>query len=202
AGERLSHLVGLPGLKLAAAAVVLSPNLPLLFMGEEHGETAAFPFFTSHGDRRLAEAVRRGRQQGFAYHGHRAEAPDPQAEATFVRARLGHGLRERDPHRTLRAFYRELLRLRKTVPALALLSKDNLESVALEPEKVLLVRRWAEGSEVLLVLHFGGAEKRVPLPVPAAEWEKVLDSAEGRWLGAGSALPERFRSEGAVTLPL
>ena len=201
-GERLSHLIGLPGLKLAAAAVVLSPNLPLLFMGEEYGETAAFPFFISHGDRRLAEAVRKGRQQGFAYHGNRGEAPDPHAEATFHGARLGHGLRERDPHRTLHDFYRELLRLRKMIPALALLSKEHLEAVALEKEKVLLVRRWAEGSEVLLVLHFGGAEKRVPVPIPAGAWTKLLDSAEGRWLGAGSAMPERLQSAGEVTLPL
>jgi maltooligosyltrehalose trehalohydrolase len=201
-GERLSRLVGLAGLKVAAAAVVLSPNLPLLFMGEEHGEAAAFPFFISHGDEPLAEAVRQGRQRGFAHHGSRGAAPDPQAEATFLAARLQRELREAEPHRTLRAFYAELLRLRKATAALARLSKEHLEAVALETEKVLQVRRWAEGSEVLLVLHFCGAERRVKLPAPAGDWRKLLDSAERRWLGAGSELPERFRSEGEVSLAL
>jgi maltooligosyltrehalose trehalohydrolase len=171
-------------------------------MGEEYGETAAFPFFISHGDAALAEAVRQGRRAEFAYHGRTGEAPDPQAEATFQQARLGHGLRAGDPHGVLYAFYRELLRLRKMIPALARLRREDLEAVALEREKVLLLQRWAEESGVVLVLHFGGAEKKVALPVPAGEWRKLLDSAEGRWLGAGSALPERVRSEGAVTLAL
>src|SRR5262249_41751257 len=49
-GERLSQLVGLEGLTLAAALVLLSPYVPLLFMGEEYGEAAPFLYFTSHGD--------------------------------------------------------------------------------------------------------------------------------------------------------
>jgi maltooligosyltrehalose trehalohydrolase len=64
------------------------------------------------------------------------------------------------------------------------------------------VRRWAEGSEVFLILHFGGAEKKVSVPLPAGKWAKLLDSAEPKWLGAGGQLPERLHSEGAATLPL
>jgi maltooligosyltrehalose trehalohydrolase len=201
-GDRLSHLVGLPGLKLAAGVVLLSPNLPLLFMGEEYGETAHFPFFISHGDGRLIDSVRKGRQGGFAYHGLHGHAPDPQGEGTFQGSRLRHELRGHEPHRTLRAFYQELLRLRKTVPALAQLSKEHMEVVGLEDAKALCVRRWAEGSEVFMILHFGGAEKKVNLPLPTGEWAKVIDSAEAKWLGAGSELPDRLRSEGASTLPL
>jgi len=201
-GERLSHLVGLPGLKLAAGAVLLSPNLPLLFMGEEYGETAHFPFFISHGDGHLADAVRKGRQAGFAFNGSRGHAPDPQNEATFHAARLRHELKGQEPHCTLWAFYRELLRLRKMVPALALLSKEHLEVGALESEKLLWVRRWADGSEILLLLHFGGAEKKVKIPLPSGEWAKLLDSAERKWLGSGSDLPDRLYSNGEAVLPL
>ncbi len=61
-GERLSALVSFDALKLAAAVVLLSPNIPLLFMGEEYGETAPFQFFVSHGDPDLIEAVRHGPQ--------------------------------------------------------------------------------------------------------------------------------------------
>ncbi len=204
-GARLGHLVGLEAQKVAAAAVVLSPNLPLLFMGEEYGEPAAFPFFISHGDERLAEAVRQGRVQGFARHGSRGEAPDPQAAGTFARARLRRELRQRDPHQILWAFYRELLRLRKHYPALARLSKKHLKAIALEKEKVLLVHRRSEPDErdaMLLILHFGPREQTAALPVPEGAWNKVLDSADPRWLGPGSGLPKHFESRGAVTLTL
>jgi maltooligosyltrehalose trehalohydrolase len=65
-GDRLSALVSFEGLKLAAAVVLLSPFIPLLFMGEEYGETAPFPYFVSHSDPDLIEVVRRGRRAEFA----------------------------------------------------------------------------------------------------------------------------------------
>ena len=58
------RLRGFEAAKLAAGAVLLAPYVPLLFMGEEYGETAPFPYFTSHGDPALVEAVRRGRARG------------------------------------------------------------------------------------------------------------------------------------------
>ncbi len=60
-GERLDVLVDLERRKVALAAVLLSPFTPLLFMGEEYGETAPFPYFVDHQDPGLLEAVRRGR---------------------------------------------------------------------------------------------------------------------------------------------
>lgn len=65
-GDRLSTQVPFAALKVAAAAVLLSPNIPLLFMGEESGETAPFLYFIDHGDPALVEAVRRGRRAEFA----------------------------------------------------------------------------------------------------------------------------------------
>ena len=65
-GERLSTLLSAEALRLAAALVLLSPYVPLLFMGEEHGETNPFLYFVSHGDPALVEAVRKGRQEEFA----------------------------------------------------------------------------------------------------------------------------------------
>ena len=62
-GERLSTLVDFEGLKLAAGITLLSPFVPMLFMGEEYGEIAPFLYFTSHGDKDLGEAVRRGRER-------------------------------------------------------------------------------------------------------------------------------------------
>ena len=99
--------------KLAAGVTLLSPFVPLLFMGEEYGETAPFQYFTSHGDKELIEAVRRGRQEEFASFGWKTDVPDPQAETTFEHSKLQWQLREKDSHRALLLFYRELIRIRK-----------------------------------------------------------------------------------------
>jgi maltooligosyltrehalose trehalohydrolase len=190
-GERLTALVSFESLKLAAGAVLLSPFLPLLFMGEEYGEPAPFQYFVSHSDEDLIAAVRNGRKEEFAFFGWNEDPPDPQAEETFQRARLDHTLREQEPHRTLEAFYRELIRLRRSLPALRNLSKENVEATALENERILLVRRREEGSEILIALNFGPEEvEGAPLSLPEGRWRKLLDSSEDRWRGPGTLVPE------------
>ena len=91
-GQRLSSLVSFESLKLAAGITVLSSFVPLLFMGEEYGETAPFLYFTSHGDPQLADAVRRGREAEFAQFQWQGAVPDPQAESTFAASKLNPSL--------------------------------------------------------------------------------------------------------------
>lgn len=201
-GERLATLVSFEGVKLAAGAVLLSPFLPLLFMGEEYGETAPFLYFISHSDENLVEAVRKGRREEFAAFQWEGEIPDPQDEATFLRSRIDHRLCETGHHKTLLAFYRELLLLRKDHPVLARLSKEDMEVTAFESEKVLFVRRWKGTGQTAVIFHFGSAPVSLALPLPPGRWEKLLDSAEERWGGAGSPIPESLRSHGSVALPL
>ena len=82
-GERLTCLVSFEQLKIAAAAVILSPFLPLIFMGEEYGETAPFQYFVSHSDPHLIEAVRKGRMEEFESLPGSSQVPDPQSETAF-----------------------------------------------------------------------------------------------------------------------
>ena len=201
-GERLSQLVDFEGLKLAAGVVILSPFLPLLFMGEEYGELAPFQYFVSHGDPQLVEAVRKGRREEFARFSWQGETPDPQEEATFLRSRLNWELRTRGHHRVLLDFYAELLRLRRDLPALARLDKRTLEAVALSGAKALFVRRWNEDSEVFAILHFGATAEECVVPVPPGRWRKELDSAETRWHGSGDGLPAVMDVTGHVALRL
>lgn len=201
-GDRLSRRVSFEGLKLAAGLVILSPYVPLLFMGEEYGETAPFPYFTSFADTDLAEAVRKGRREEFAAFREMGEPPDPQDEATFRGAVLQHGLKSQEPHRTLRALYRELLRLRREVPPLRHLSKLHQEVRGFEKEKVLWIRRWHENEETVAIYHFGQGPQEVTLPLPVGRWQKLLDPAEKKWLGPGSSVPQSLESPGQVTLTL
>ncbi|MBI4279276.1 MAG: malto-oligosyltrehalose trehalohydrolase [Armatimonadetes bacterium] len=198
--ERLSRLVDFQALKVAAGAVILSPFLPLLFMGEEYGEIAPFPYFVSHSDPALVEAVRRGRREEFTAFQWEGEPPDPQDEATFLQARLDHSLRDQGRHRALLEYYRTLIQLRKTVPALARLCKETLDVQAYEQANILFVRRWSGDDEACLVLSLGDAEVTLALPVPAGRWRKRLDSAEVRWLGGGSAAPDILESDGHATV--
>jgi maltooligosyltrehalose trehalohydrolase len=201
-GERLSQLVCIEGLKLAAATVLLSPFIPLLFMGEEYGEAAPFLYFINHSDPGLVEAVRRGRRDEFAAFQWQGDLPDPQDQATFSRAGLSRERRLGGHHRTLFEFYGELIRVRNTLPALSYLSKDHMEVIAFENERAIYVRRWRGDSAAFTVFHFGDAAVSISLPVPPGRWERRLDSREQRWAGPGSPTPVAVTSDGDVTLPL
>lgn len=201
-GERISALVPFEGLKLGAAAVLLSPFTPLLFMGEEYGETAPFPYFVHHSDEELVQAVRAGRQEEFAAFAWAGEVPDPQSAATFEAAWLDHALRESGEHRLLFELYRELLRLRRSLPALRRPSKARTESGARERDRVVWVRRWHGTEEAFLVLYFGEGEAEPLLPLPPGRWIQVLNTAGERWGGPGGRLPEEVGSNGEIKLPL
>jgi maltooligosyltrehalose trehalohydrolase len=201
-GERPGQLVSLEALKLAASAVILSPFMPLLFMGEEYGETAPFLYFISHLDAQLVDAVRRGRREEFAAFRWQGEPPDPQDVTTFQGAKLNHHLRHEGHHRTLLAFYQELIRLRKELPALAHLSKEQMDVLGFEREKILCVRRWCEAQDVWMMLHFGPSQTSLRLPLPVGQWHKRLDSAEERWCGPGSPVSLEVESDGEASLTL
>jgi len=109
-GERSSALLPMEGQKLSAGVVVLSPYLPLLFMGEEYGETAPFLYFTSHYDPILGEAVRQGRRAEFSAFSWDGDPQTRRPNPVFLRSKLDHNLRDRQPHRALWGFYRELIR--------------------------------------------------------------------------------------------
>ncbi|MBV9436909.1 MAG: malto-oligosyltrehalose trehalohydrolase [Acidobacteria bacterium] len=105
-GERLSHLVPRGAVKAAAALLLLSPETPLLFMGEEYAEQAPFQFFVDFGDPNLQKAVVEGRKSEFKEFGWN-DIPDPQDPETFQRSKLTWRMDE-----DMLAWYRRLLQLR------------------------------------------------------------------------------------------
>ena len=121
---------------------------------EEYGETAPFQYFVSHEDPLLVAAVRQGRRNEFARFGWTGDVPDPEDESTFQRCKLNWGLQTASHHRLLWHFYRELLRLRREVPALAQLDKNAFEVLSFADSKVLLVERGIAPSQVRIVCHF------------------------------------------------
>lgn len=201
-GERLSHLVSFESLKLAAGAVLLSPFIPLLFMGEEWAETAPFLYFISHTDADLVEAVRRGRREEFANFAWQAEPPDPQDETSFLSCKLNHNLREEGNHRTLVNFYKALIKLRKQTPSLAHPDKSTSEVQYHEDSKILYVQRRGNGSQTVLLFNVSTQVAGGPIALPSGNWHKLLDSSEQCWEGPGSDIPKELVSDGAVKLQI
>ena len=202
-GERLGHRITFPRQKLAAATVLLSPFVPLIFMGEEYGEPNPFFYFTHHEDPALMEAVRAGRQEAFSLQEADDVEPDPQDVATFERSRLQPELHRQGEHQALHAFYRELLTLRRSIPALTDPQAPR-EVMEREEERVFIlqVHAWDEAAETITILGFADTETRVPLPIPPGTWVKRLDAGDPRFLGNGAVVPDRLHSDGAIELTL
>jgi len=185
--------------RLTAALLLVAPGVPLLFMGEEYGETAPFPYFVDHGDDRLAEAVRAGRAEEMRGLGFVEEPLDASAESTFTMAVVDPGLRHRDGHRELLALHRRLIELRRDHRALARSHRYQVE-VSVSGSLLALTRHHRTGAVAALCNI--GAEPASPfaptlLTGATADdrpcWRLLLDSADPEIGGRGPAQPESVR---------
>ncbi|HUQ17049.1 MAG TPA: malto-oligosyltrehalose trehalohydrolase [Candidatus Saccharimonadales bacterium] len=178
-GERLEHLVGPAKARIAAALVLLSPFVPMLFQGEEWAASSPFQYFTDHGPE-LGRLVRDGRRQEFASFGwDPLSIPDPQDPATFERSKLRWEERALADHAAMLAWYRDLIALRRSEPALR---DGDLAAVRIDhrPDGRFVVAR----GPITLALNLGGEEL-------------VLDRSGALRLASGGVRP----FDGGVVLP-
>ncbi len=148
AGERSSALMSEGRLRVAAALLLTSPFVPLLFQGEEWGAATPFQYFTGHTDPGLGRAVSEGRRSEFSAFGwdEKGEGevggvPDPQDPATFERSRLDWTEIYPERRASLLAWYRRLIALRRQVPALTDPRLDRVETDCDSGAGWLVVRR-------------------------------------------------------------
>lgn len=199
-GERLSALVPYEALKLAAGMVLLSPYIPLLFMGEEYGESSPFLYFVSHCDPALVEAVRKGRKEEFGDFKWKEEPPDPQSRETFLKSKLHWEKRTEGSGKVLLDFYKHVIMLRRTVPALSYLDKKNLAVDGVEEDKIISMRRWKDSSHVFLIFNFNSIDVKFTSVFPKGIWIKILDSSEKMWNGPGSLLTKGLNPEQEIII--
>lgn len=200
-GERMTHLTSFEGLKLTAGAVLLSPFIPLLFMGEEYGETARFFYFISHSDQALVEAVRKSKDEEFKQAGATEESYDPQAVEAFQQCKLNWGAQFEGKHQVLWQFYQQLIQMRRTHPVLKTLDKTGLTASSDEAKKLLFLHRRSSESQVFYIMNFGDRSTSFSAPLPAGSWSKLLDSADEKWMGPGAELPEKLLPDESYTIP-
>ena len=153
AGERSAALISDGRLRIAAALLLTSPFVPLLFQGEEWGATTPFPYFTDHPDAELGRAVTAGRQREFAAFGWKPDdVPDPQQRSTFESAQLDWAETSKNGHADLLAWYRRLIALRREIPALADPRLDLVQANCDQDDGWLVVRR----GPVAVAANLGG----------------------------------------------
>lgn len=189
-GDRLSTNISFPALKAAAAINILSPYLPLLFMGEEYAETRPFPYFIDHKDPRLVEAVRRGRQQEFAAFGWRGMIPDPADPNTFQSAKLNWMALRQKAKRAMLAWYRDLIGLRRLCLARGSRRQPKIKGAS-EPAWVGLEYGIGRERRMMVLISFSEESQCLPLPSQGRQWREVLNS---EWREYGGGMPARKRT--------
>lgn len=191
AGDRLTTLVDADRVRCAIALLCLAPHTPMLFQGEEYGETRPFAFFSDMPGEELRQAIRDGRKREFEYFASwKGEVPDPVDPATFEGSRLDRRAADTPAGQQRRALWTDLLALRRDLPALAT-GEAALVSASVEGRVLTLHRRppaWAaDAATVVAVANLGDD------PVPAPPGTPVLTTQDPRYGGPGT--------DDAVTAP-
>ncbi len=187
-GDRSTTLMSAGRLRIGAALVLTAPFVPLLFQGEEWGAATPFQYFTDH-EPELGRAVSAGRRKEFAAFGwDPASIPDPQDTATFERSKLDWSEPEREPHRGILQWYRDLIRLRADTPELR---DGRLDQVAVhyhEAQRWLVMNRGA----ISVALNLDQQTRVVPMrdsgsrKLLMASDERIALRSEGVELAADS----------------
>ena len=191
-GDRLDALAPPEAVRAIAAAYLLLPQVPMLFMGEEWGATQPFPFFCDFGPD-LADAVRKGRREEFARFPEfqdpamRARIPDPMAEGTFASAKLRWEDAACGPHAERLDWYRRILAARhaEIVPRMAGIRRGGRAQV--HGEGCVTVGWAVEGTGEGLHLLANLSARAAQMALPDAgrviwhEGERVADGTVGPW---------------------
>jgi maltooligosyltrehalose trehalohydrolase len=179
-------------LRVAAGLVLTAPFTPMLFMGEEWGADTPWQFFTDHTDPLFADAVSNGRKSEFAAYGWGpAEIPDPQDKETFLRSRLDWTQPGREPYRSLHAWYRTLLALRRARPELTDPRLARVRADYDEAARWLLITR----GPLRIAANLGPAPAEIPLSATAPS----ALSATPALLAAST--PDISADSGRISLP-
>ena len=193
-GARLAALVDAERVKLAAAVVILSPYLPLLFMGEEYGEDSPFYFFSDYRREQVSAGLLAQRHQQFADFNWNADAPDPQLPATFLDCILKWDSRRKSGHREILDWHRRLIALRKTHPLLADCSRKYLHADLLGTTG-LAILRYSADHRLLLLFNFSATDLTTVVPCYSrgpGSWTNILSSV---------AAPEYLLPGKSIQLP-
>jgi maltooligosyltrehalose trehalohydrolase len=197
-GDRIHALTTPARYRALTALMLLAPETPMLFMGQEFGATNPFLFFADHGEPELAANIREGRKKfltqfpSLASLKAQAQAPDPGAAATFERSKLNFSERKRRAQIYL--FHQDLLRLRREDPVIAAQARERVDGAVLGAGALALRFFGAEGNDRLLLVNLGADLDYSPASEPllarvGGVWHLVWSSDDPRYGGSGVINP-------------
>jgi maltooligosyltrehalose trehalohydrolase len=160
-GDRISHIAGLDRAKIAAAIVLLSPFVPMLFQGEEWAASTPFQYFADHEDRELARLVSEGRKREFAAFGWAPEMiPDPESPETYEASKLKWDELNQPEHIEMLEWYRALIRLRRATSSLNDGGRANVRVTFDEDKKWMRMER----GDITVLCNLGTDDCSFPVP--------------------------------------
>lgn len=199
-GERLSSLISFEELKLVASIVILSPFIPLLFMGEEYAEKTPFLYFADYNYPYLIKAVKKGRRKEFKKIGLTGKQPDPFNIETFNRSKLNWETRTDEMNNKMLNFYKNLFKFRKTLPPLSSLDRRKMDLKVLKDSKIAIMKRWNKANFVLVIFNFNNIDITFQLKSYKGKWRMILDSADEIFGGPGTHRYDSYITEDFLTL--
>jgi maltooligosyltrehalose trehalohydrolase len=183
-GDRLTSTLSFEQLKLVAATFLLSPYIPLLFMGEEYGETNPFQYFSDHSSTDLVEIVRKGRKEEFKAFGWQQEPPDPFSIDTFNNSKLSWKIAGDEQRQCLHRFYKYLIRFRKEHKAYRSYERASLFVYPSKERKLLAFEKIDVGANILVVLNYNNQPEE--FSATRFEGKLLFDSSSSEWMGENS----------------
>ncbi len=180
-GDRLASTLSSAQIRLAVGLMLCSPYIPLLFMGEEYGETAPFLYFISHQDEALIEAVRKGRCHDFKLT--EEDVPDPQALDTFLKSKLCHSMKHENSHTTLWNYYKTLLAIRKAMSGFYGLKQAETCGYIINDKKALEIQGSSGKKNVTILANFSNKFVDYSSNFIPTGWDLLINSSDKKWSG-------------------
>lgn len=188
-GERLSCLASFDALKIAAGLVLLSSNLPLLFMGEEYAEESPFLYFMNFHDEALIKAIREERRKD--------GAADPHDHQTFLASKLHWERAKEKKGRSMLSFYKALLQIRNENRAVAKPQQQEVQTI--EPF-LLSITRFYNRQGMYMAVNFDETNQHSIPYLLEGEWKLRFDSSDRQWQGKGASAPTTLSGNGELCL--
>ncbi len=190
-GERLNKLFQPGQEKMVAGLLLLCPQIPLLFQGNEYGEKRPFLYFADFTDEEVVREEREAaiaRAQTFGLTG---QAHNPQAQETFARCKLDSSAPGKDGHIQIERLYRKLLELRKSL-SISDCEPSSVELRFFENLNCLLIFYHRPQGELLVIFNIGSSEIVLAEELPEGRWRCIFDSEADQYGGLGAIFPEEF----------
>lgn len=179
-GDRFTS-IGKERLMIASAAMILSPYIPMLFMGEEYAEDAPFAYFVDHSDPKLVEVVREGRKKEFADYGEDVEPKDAQDVNTFKECKLRWNTRKDGAHGEMLRWYKSLIQLRKNHPVFKETAKSCLQASVIAPGALAITRHTeSHAHNVCILFNFSEEKENYKME---GDWKLILSSKQENTFG-------------------